>query len=84
MKYKILILSLLVCFCTTCFTACQKQEEQHFCAKCGAIATTTLSGPADIIEKNGISITQCTQITSDIYTAYVCQSCVGLVAELKP
>lgn len=65
-------------------TGCTEYTEEHLNVKCGGTATTTLSGPADIMEKNGISILDCNQITSNIYSAYVCDSCVGPVVEIKP
>ena len=67
------------------FTGCtENTKTQPLCVKCGRTATTTLSGPADIIQKNGLSLSDCKQITSNIYSASVCDSCVGPVAENKP
>ncbi len=86
MKCKSLCVALLLCFFLALFTGCTEDEKktEAVCVKCGGIATTVLSGPADIMEKNGISLSACSQITSDVYAAYVCESCVGPVAEVKP
>lgn len=86
MKRNILFLVLLLCCFTIILTGCTEDTkmEQHRCVKCGGTATTTLSGPAEIIQKNGISLINCRQITSNIYSAYVCDSCIGPVAEIKP
>ena len=85
MKHKI-IFSLLLTFLLILFTGCTEPESEpkSSCVKCGNTATTTLVGPADIIQKNGISLSDCTTITSNIYSAPVCNSCVGPVAEIKP
>lgn len=85
MKRNILFLVILMCCFAIMFTGCTKNEEpQPLCVKCGEEATTTLSGPADILQKNGISISDCTQITSNIYSAYICNSCIDPVSEIKP
>ena len=80
MKRNIVIFVLLLGCLTMMCIGCASTEEQHRCVKCGGIATTTLSGPAEILQKNGISISDCEQITSNVYSAYVCDSCVGPVA----
>ena len=85
MKRNILFLVILLCCFATMFTGCtENTKTQPLCVKCGETATTTLSGPADIIQKNGISLSDCKQITSNIYSVSVCDSCVGPVAENKP
>lgn len=85
MKRNLLCLVLLLCgFAMMCTGCAEDTKTEHICVKCGGTATTTLSGPADILQKNGISIGDCRQITSNIYSAYVCDSCVGPVAEIKP
>lgn len=85
MKRNILFLVILICCFMIMFTGCTEDTKtQPLCVKCGGTATTTLSGPADIIQKNGISLSDCTQITSSVYSASVCDSCVGPVAEIKP
>ena len=62
----------------------QKEAEIHYCAKCGREATTTLSGPAEIMESSGIPLSACKQGVSGVYSAYVCGSCTGPVADIKP
>ncbi len=85
MKRSILFLVILMCCFAIMLTGCTENEEpQPLCVKCGGTATTTLAGPAGIIQKYGISISDCTLIASDIYSAPVCDSCRGPVAEIKP
>ena len=85
MKRSILFSLLLICCFTIFCTGCTEDTKtEHLCVKCGKTATTTLSGPADIMQENGISISNCKQITSNVYSAYVCDSCVGPVAKIKP
>ena len=83
MKRNILLLIVILCCFAVMCTGC-KEDAKHLCVKCGGIATTTISGPASIMEGNGISVSDCKQITSNVYSAYICDSCVGPVAELKP
>ena len=85
MKRNILFLFfLLCCFAMVCTGCTEDTKTEQLCVKCGGTATTILSGPADIMQKNGIAISDCTQITSNVYSASVCNSCVGHVAEIKP
>ncbi len=85
MKRNILFFLVLMCCLATMLMGCTEDTKtEHRCVKCGGTATTTLSGPADIMQKNGISISDCEQITSNVYYAYVCDSCIGPVAEIKP
>lgn len=86
MKRNILLSVLFLCCFLVLFTGCEEEDTvtEHLCVKCGKTATTSLSGPADILQKNGISISDCQHIASDIYSAYVCDSCVGPVATIKP
>lgn len=72
----------IICFAII-LSGCEG-EEKKVCAKCGGEATTTLSGPAKIIESHGISLSKCEQITSGVYTAHVCNSCIGPVVEITP
>ena len=84
MKHSILLV-LLLCSFAIMFTGCTNDTKiEQFCVKCGKTATTTISGPAGIMQKNGISISDCKQIASSVYSASVCDSCVGSVAEIKP
>ena len=75
----ILSLSMLLCL-----VACGDSGTKNHCVKCGSTATTTLSGSADIMEKNGISLSSCNQISSTIYSAYLCDSCCGPVHHVTP
>ncbi len=84
MKCKIILFFLSIYCFSLIFVGCTENTEKNFCVKCGKIATTTLSGPEETMESNGISISECTQITANVYTAYVCNSCIGPVAEIKP
>lgn len=90
MKRNILFLVIIVCCFAIMLTGCtedtktQDTKTQPLCVKCGGTATTTLSGTADIMQKSGISISDCKHITSNVYSAYVCDSCLGPVAEIKP
>ena len=87
MRRKIMC-TLLVLACVSALTAgCglqNKKAEIHYCAKCGREATSTLSGPAKIMESNGIPLSACEQVVSGVYSAYVCGSCTGPVADIKP
>lgn len=83
MKRNIMVL-LLCCFVMMCTGCTEDTKTEHRCVKCGGTATSTLSGPADIMQNNGISISDCKEITSLVYSAYVCDSCVGRVAKVKP
>ena len=82
-KYNLMLLLLLSCFVIV-LIGCTSNTNKNVCVKCGNTATTTLSGGADIMQKNGISIKDCKEITSNVYSAYVCDSCVGPVADVKP
>ncbi len=85
MKRKTMVLVLfLCCFVIMCAGCTEDEKTEQLCMKCGGIATATLSGNADTMQKNGISISDCKQITSDIYSVSVCDSCIGPVAEIKP
>lgn len=85
MKRNLLFLVLVLCCFAIMLTGCTEDKKvENLCVKCGGKATTTLSGPADIMQKNGISLSDCKQITSNVYSAYVCDSCIGPVAEIKP
>ena len=80
MKHTILFL--LLCSLALLWTGCAEEEAPtRTCVKCGNPATTTLSGPAEILQSYGISLADCVEITSNIYSVYVCDSCVGPVAE---
>ncbi len=84
MKRNIFILAL--CCLIIVFTGCAKSEPKQVarCVKCGNTATSTLMGPAEILRKNGISISQCDLVTGNVYSAPICDSCTGPVAELEP
>lgn len=85
MKRNIMFLILFIYCFVIMFTGCtEATKTQQRCVKCGNPATTSLMGPADIIRKNGISVSSCKEITSGVYSASVCDSCVGHVAEIKP
>ena len=87
MKKYMIILFLLICCISIILCSCTETEDkktEKLCVKCGKTATTTLSGPSEILKKNGIDISQCKRITSSVYSAPVCDSCVGPVAEIKP
>lgn len=84
MKRNVILLLVICCVLIFCNGCAGNTSTEHLCAKCGKTATTTISGPADIMQKNGISISDCTKITSNVYTAYICDSCAGPVAEIKP
>lgn len=76
MKYKKIILSIFICLVMLFVGCTQENQKETLCVKCGAVATTTLSGPADIMAKYGISTNKCTQITTSVYSAPVCDTCV--------
>ncbi|MBQ3088055.1 MAG: hypothetical protein IJC36_00300 [Clostridia bacterium] len=87
MNFRLTLTACLLFFSTLLCVGCTTDDgvnTESLCVKCGGTATTTLTGPADIIEKNGISISECTQITSSIYSAPICDYCLGPVAEIKP
>ena len=85
MKCSRIFLFFVLCWVGIICTGCAMSEEaEPLCVKCGKIATTTLSGTADIMQKNGISISDCSPITSQIYSANICDSCIGRVANIKP
>jgi len=76
-------LLLIFCFVILCTGCTDNAKAEQACVKCGNTATTVLSGPADIMTKNGISIADCKQVTSIVYSAPICDSCLGPVAKIK-
>lgn len=76
MKVKIVILVSLLTLLI--LVGCVKEESKE-CAICGGIANSTFSGPLTQMQDYGISVDECRQITSGIYTANVCSSCVSAV-----
>lgn len=57
---------------------------KSYCVKCGNVATQTLSGSEEYMISNDIPISKCTHVASNIYTASICDSCLGPVATIKP
>ena len=90
MKRKLLSLALTLVCCSVMITGCagdttpQKTTLKTTCAKCGKTATTTMYGPAKLLQDSGIPLSACNKVTGEMYSADVCGSCVGLVAEIKP
>ncbi len=87
MKYKIIFVILFLMCLSVIFTGCsgdtQNDTETIICAKCGGTATTTISGPAGIMESNGIPLSKCKKTSEYVYTAYICDSCLGPVYRLE-
>lgn len=82
MKRSVIGICLLLSILLTILTGCTSESNEFTpCAKCGNRATTTISGPEYILQQNGIPISKCKKVTSNVYTAYVCNSCVGRVAD---
>lgn len=77
----IAVLAALLIGCTEQVTETTPANE---CAKCGGEATQTVSGTDKDMENLGIPVNNRKRITSNIYRAYLCDSCVGPVVELKP
>lgn len=71
-KYLVIIVSLLLVF-VLLFTSC---TDKKMCAKCGNPATHPVSGPAQLLEEAGIPLNKCNEITSNIYTAFLCDKCL--------
>ena len=87
MKTKICACILCVTLMTLAFASygCTQEKAAPRCAKCGAAATTTLSGPAETFEDAGIPLSKCTQVVPNVYSAPVCDNCPDWPkAELKP
>ena len=90
MKKKILSMALAIVCIFTIFTGCtgkntpQKNTSKTTCAKCGKTATTSMYGPAELLQDSGIPLSACNKVSGEMYSANVCGSCVGLVAEIKP
>lgn len=79
MKHRNIIILLAVLFCfVIMFTKYNKKaKKETLCVKCGNIATATISGSVDTMKKNNIPLSECRKITSNVYSAYVCNSCIG-------
>lgn len=75
MKIKFCIIVLIVLLLAGCSTA----KETHTCVICGGEANRTLSGPMQQMAAYGISEDECSEITSGVYTAHVCEQCIGPV-----
>ena len=86
MMRKILNLFLVLVCIAALAAGCgeQPQKEVHYCAKCGREATSTISGPLSLLQKDGIPASACRRITGDVYSAYICGSCTGPVATITP
>ena len=85
MKRNIILFVLILCsFVFSCTGCTEDAQIAHRCVKCGKIATTTLSGAKEIMQGYGISIGDCRQVTSNVYSAYVCDACAGPVVEITP
>jgi hypothetical protein len=74
-KRRLICLISFVCFLAILCSGCS--EETSRCVKCGGVATTILSGSKEIIKQNGISIVDCEEITESVYSAAMCESCIG-------
>lgn len=86
MVRKMLCLFLVLVCLSALVAGCGEEPEKtvHYCAKCGRTATTTISGSAYSMEKQGIPLSSCWKVTSSVYSAYICASCTGPVATLMP
>jgi len=87
MRYKLLLSFLLILSSLLLFGCTETTKLEplvNYCAKCGDVATTSLSGPTDILLKNGIPLSKCKPITSNVYAAYLCDACLGPVATVRP
>lgn len=73
-RNAILLILLLFCFAMVFIGCTDDTNEKKTCVKCGGTATTTLSGTADTMQQYGIPIGNCKKITSNVYTANVCDS----------
>lgn len=69
----VLILLLMLCGCST------EEKQTNYCAVCGGVADTTLSGPLELVTSKGISVSDCKEVTAGIYTAHICERCLGPV-----
>ena len=77
LKRNFLLLLVLACVVAFLCVGCTEEADaKHTCVKCGDEADTLLSGSADMMRNNGISIRKCRQVTSTVYAAYVCDSCM--------
>lgn len=80
MKTKTIgILCLLLCM--MCLFGCGQKEVIHTCTKCGKSPASIISGPDWYMESQGISLGECHQITGNVYQAYLCDDCMGSVAD---
>ncbi len=75
MKRKIALLFVMILL-SVLFTSCQEVKTATPCAKCGADATTTLTGPLEYLLEEGVPRSECQLITQGIYSAPLCDSCI--------
>lgn len=75
MKIKILA-GLIISILLFSFIGCVEKKSETACVKCGKEATCTISGTANDMTSEGISLNKCSNITSNIYTAHLCDSCL--------
>ena len=79
MKNKILFLIVFLSCFLLFFSGCDSvAKSETLCVKCGKTATSTFTGTSYVMQQNGISLSDCKQITDDVYSAYVCDSCIGI------
>ena len=82
-KLKLLILVSVLSFTLFLF-GCTKatespKQEINYCAKCGDIANNVVSGSKFSMEQQGIPLSKCRSVTSTVYSAYLCDNCLGPV-----
>lgn len=80
MKIRLFI-AVAAIFTLTLFGCSGTGNTASNCVKCGNPSTYTLCGPAEQMLSEGISLNKCTQVTSNVYSAPLCDSCMGPVAE---
>ena len=85
MKYKTIVLFLIFTILIGVLSGCvgkeSKTKEVKYCAKCGAVATVSMSGAAEDLENYGINLSKCRNVSGNIYNAPLCESCCGSIAD---
>lgn len=80
-KLKKLTVILLTLLLVVFLFGCNNTKTASKCVKCGRASTSTLCGPAEQMRRNGVDLSDCTLVTSGVYSAPICSDCLGPVAE---
>ena len=86
MKRRLFAMLIALVMMATLLAGCTEEPEKvtYSCAKCGDSATKVISGTADYMEDEQIPLSKCKKVVDGIYSARLCDDCMGPVAEIKP